>query len=486
MMKKAMVKIKAGEEIGCISPLLYGHFAEQIGGVIYGGVWVGKDSSIPNVNGIRLDLVEKLKRIAPPVIRWPGGCFAECYDWRDGVGKDRPTRPSWWTREDGRYEENAFGTHEFIELCRLVGAEPYLAINVTSQTPLDARNWIDYCNSPRGMTTLAREREKNGAAESFAVQYIGVGNENWGGGGTMCAEQYAFEYRKYAAVLRNIAPHAKLVANASNQFDERWTKTFLENIKESYRTPVQPDAISTHYYFTDEKDVDFGEDGWNKLIESVNGLDAHLRERIALLKEYGRLGKIKLYLDEWGAMYQSGVGAKEKNQLFRQQVTQRDAVAVALTFHILHRHCSVVEMANVAQLVNCLSSLFLTQGEKCIETPVYHVFEMFCAHQGAQAVSVDVNDEKISASASRKEDKLLLTLANLSFSEDKEISLDGCPATKAAMLLLAPPSPMDYNDFDMPDRVQPIRITRATDKPIVLPKGAIMAISIPLEEKELQ
>ena len=481
MTKKAMVKINTNEEIGCISPLLYGHFAEQIGGVIYSGVWVGKDSPIPNINGIRLDLVEKLKRIAPPVIRWPGGCFAECYDWRDGVGEDRPTRPSWWTREDGHYEKNAFGTHEFIELCRLVGAEPYLAVNTTSQTPLDARNWIDYCNSPRGATTLAREREKNGSAEPFAVQYIGIGNENWGGGGTMCAEQYAFEYRKYAAVLRNIVPHAKLVANASNQFDERWTKAFLENTKEIYRTPVQLDAISTHYYFTDEKDVDFSEDGWNKLIKSVKGLDTHLRDRIALLEEYGQLGKIKLYLDEWGAMYQSGVGAKEKNQLFRQQVTQRDAVAVALTFHILHRHCSVVEMANVAQLVNCLSSLFLTQEEKCIETPVYHVFEMFRAHQGAKAVRVMVEDEDISASASCKNGMLFLTLANLSYAQDKEILLNGHTAT-AMRILLAPSSPTDFNDFDVPDRVRPIRTSCDTTQPIALPRGAVMAISIPMEE----
>lgn len=483
MTKKATVKIKTGEEIGRISPLLYGHFAEQIGGVIYGGVWVGKESAIPNVNGIRLDLAEKLKRIAPPVIRWPGGCFAECYDWRDGVGEIRPTRPSWWTREDGRYEDNAFGTHEFIELCRLVGAEPYLAVNATSQTPLDARNWIDYCNSPRGATTLALEREKNGAAEPFAVQYIGIGNENWGGGGTMCAEQYAWEYRKYATVLRNVAPHAKLVANASNQFNETWTKTFLENTKESYRTPVQVDAISTHYYFADEKDVDFGEDGWNKLIESVKGLDAHLKERIALLKEYKKLGKVKLYLDEWGAMYQSGVGAKEENQLFRQQVTQRDAVAVALTFHILHQHCDVVEMANVAQLANCLSALFLTKGEACIETPVYHVFEMFCAHQGAKALCVDASDEDISASASYKEGKLLLTLANLSYSQDKEISLDGCPDGAAAVTLLTTQSLTDHNDFDAPDRVRPVQTICNTTSSVLLPKGAVMAISIPWEAK---
>ena len=255
----------------------------------------------------------------------------------------------------------------------------------------------------------------------------------------------------------------------------------MENTKETYRTPVQVDAISTHYYFTGEKDVGFDEDGWNKFLASVKGLDAHLRERIALLREYKHLKNVKVYLDEWGAMYQSGVGAKEENHLFRQQVTQRDAVSVALTFHILHQYCDTVEMANVAQLCNCLSALFLTKDEKCIETPVYHVFEMFRAHQGARALRVDVEDEDISASASCKDGKLLLTLANLSYSKDKEILLDGSP-TAVMLTLLAPSAPSAYNDFDAPERVRPVRMTCDTAKPITLPKGAVMAISIALEE----
>lgn len=184
-MKKTKIRVMINEQIGDISPLIYGHFAEHIGGVIYGGIWVRKNSSIPNVNGLRLDIIEKLKLISPSVIRWPGGCFAECYDWRDGIGEDRPIRPSLWTRDDGLYERNEFGTHEFMELCALVGAEPYLAVNVTSQTPMDARNWMDYCNSPAGKTTLALEREKNGSKEPFDVKFIGVGNEYWGGGGNI-------------------------------------------------------------------------------------------------------------------------------------------------------------------------------------------------------------------------------------------------------------------------------------------------------------
>lgn len=161
------VTVHSNDKIGTISPLLYGHFAEHIGGVIYGGLWVGKDSRIPNINGLRLDIVEKLKRISPSVIRWPGGCFAETYDWRDGIGTDRPIRPSWWTRQDGLYENNAFGTHEFMEFCALVGAEPYLAINATSLTPMDARNWVDYCNSPAGTTVNILSPENPFADNDF-------------------------------------------------------------------------------------------------------------------------------------------------------------------------------------------------------------------------------------------------------------------------------------------------------------------------------
>ena len=474
------VTVHSNEKIGTISPLLYGHFAEHIGGVIYGGVWVGEDSAIPNIHGFRLDLIEKLKRISPSVIRWPGGCFAETYDWRDGIGTDRPVRPTWWTRDDGLYENNAFGTHEFMELCALVGAEPYLAINATSLTPMDARNWVDYCNSPAGTTTLAAEREKNGSKEPFDVKFFGIGNENWGGGGTMCAQQYAWEYRKYATVVRNAAPNAKLIAGAANQHSIKWTESFLASLNETYGTPVQVDGLSHHYYFADAEDVGFTQEGWDKMIGKAKKIEEDIQTLIALLEKDGRSGQMKLYLDEWGSMCSKGVNAKEMNQLFRQQVTQRDAVAVALTFHIFHRYCYAVEMANIAQLVNCLSALFLTDGEKCIETPVYHVFDMYRAHQGAEAVQVDTADSEISASASVKDGKLLLTLTNLSFCDDKEISLnlgsDWSSSASAAMLCAE--NLCDYNDFDAPNRIHPVEKELDINTPFVLPRGAVIAISV--------
>ena len=472
--------VHSNEKIGTISPLLYGHFAEHIGGVIYGGLWVGKDSDIPNIHGFRLDLIEKLKRISPSVIRWPGGCFAETYDWRDGIGTDRPVRPTWWTRQDGLYENNAFGTHEFMEFCALVGAEPYLAINATSLTPMDARNWVDYCNSPAGTTTLAVQREKNGAKDPFHVKFFGIGNENWGGGGTMCAQQYAWEYRKYATVVRNAAPNAKLIAGAANQHSIQWTESFLASLNETYGTPVQVDGLSHHYYFSDAEDVGFSKEGWDKLIGKAKKIEEDILALIALLEKEGRSDQMKLYLDEWGSMCSKGVNAKEMNQLFRQQVTQRDAVAVALIFNIFHRYCYAVEMANIAQLVNCLSSLFLTDGEKCIETPVYHVFDMYRGHQGAEAVQVETGDSEVSVSASVKDGKMLITLANLSFCDDKEISLNlGSDWSRSARaVMLCAENLCDYNDFDTPARIHPVEKELDINAPIVLPKGAVIAISV--------
>ena len=191
---------------GVIAPEIYGHFSEHIGGVIYDGIWVGRDSEIPNIKGFRKDIIEKMRALNPPVIRWPGGCFAETYHWRDGIGKKRPVRPNWWTKWDGRYESNEVGTHEFMEFCELIGAKPYFAVNVTSITPMEARDWMDYCLSPRGTTTLAMEREANGHPEPFDIPYWGVGNENWG-------EEYHQRYRKFYAAIKEKYPELILIAD---------------------------------------------------------------------------------------------------------------------------------------------------------------------------------------------------------------------------------------------------------------------------------
>ena len=244
---KKTVQIVMPEVIGHVAPEIYGHFTELIGGVFYDGLWVGRDSPIPNIRGFRKDLVEKLRAIRPAVLRWPGGCFAETYHWRDGIGPNRPVRPSWWTSSDGRYESNAVGTHEFLDLCELVGAKAYLAVNVTSVTPLEAREWMDYCLSPRGSTTLALEREGNGHPEPFRVDYWGIGNENWGGGGYMTPDTYAREYRRFATVLSNLcgAPASNFIIGGANGGDFAWTRGVLENL---FADPIPSLGMSFHFY----------------------------------------------------------------------------------------------------------------------------------------------------------------------------------------------------------------------------------------------
>ena len=486
LMKKANIHVTTTTKIGKISPLIYGHFAEHIGGVIYDGIWVGKNSEIPNIEGYRADVLDAFKKVRPSVIRWPGGCFAETYNWRDGIGEERPTRLSWWTSQDGLYETNEFGLHEFIGFCRLVGAEPYIAINTTSMTPMDARDLVDYCNSPRGTTSLAIQREKNGSPEPFAIKYFGIGNENWGGGGTMSAEQYAYEYRKYSATVRNADKNAILVAGGANYHSDEWAKTFLSYLKESYGTPVAMDAFSFHYYFSGKDDVNFSEQEWTETVESAQKTESFIKRLTDIIDAAGLEKKPELYIDEWGAMYKSGVGAKEKNQLFRQQCTMRDAVVSALTLNLFNNYAAMIKMANVAQISNCLTSLFLTDGKAFLKTPVYHIFDMFSSHQDAEALLSEALDKEISVSASEKDGSITVTLANLSCCEDKEINLliDGNNARIGEITLLSANNPCSINDFDEPNRISPKTETASLQTAIVLPRASVVKISLKREEKE--
>ena len=484
-MKNTQINVSLNKKIGEISPLIYGHFAEHIGGVIYDGIWVGKNSDIPNVDGYRLDVVEAFRKIKPSVIRWPGGCFAETYNWRDGIGKGRPVRTSWWTSQDGRYETNEFGLHEFIGFCRLVGAEPYISINTTSMTPLDARDLVDYCNSPCGTTTLAAQREKNGAAEPFNVKYFGIGNENWGGGGTMSAEQYAYEYRKYSAVVRNAARDAVLVAAGANFHSDEWSKIFLSYLTESYGTPVAIDAFSFHYYFGGKDDVNFSEDEWKETVDSALKTEDFLKRLSDIIDKSGLEKKPELYIDEWGAMYKNGVDAKNKNQLFRQQCSMRDAVVSALTLNLFNNYSATVKMANVAQISNCLTALFLTDGKNFLKTPVYHVFDMYKEHQGAAAVKVDSDDTELSVSASLSGEILTVTAANLSYYDEKNISLliDGISQETADVTLLTAGGPCYINSFDEPDRITPKSEKLNLNKGITLPRASVVKITLKIGER---
>ena len=473
--------------LGTIAPEIYGHFSEHIGGVFYDGLWVGKDSEIPNINGFRKDLVEKLRAIHPPVLRWPGGCFAETYDWRDGIGENRPVRPNWWTENDHRYETNEVGTHEFMELCELIGAKPYVAANITSLTPQEIRNWMDYCLSPRGTTTLALEREKNGHPEPFDVPYWGLGNENWGGGGNMRPETYADEYRRMSMLARNVMNGAgrrdiELYACGSNGFDYSWTHGTMPIWAESSKII---NGFAMHYYCGKAGDtVNFTDAEWDQLIYQANRMEEIILRNWNIISAHNMQDKCKLVVDEWGCWHPEGTGPSKGYNLFEQQSTMRDAMVAALTLNIFNNHCDKVRMANVAQLVNNLHCLFLAGGENFIVTPTYHVFDLYQGHQGANAIETIVTDnetlaESLSVSASTKDGKTLVTIGNLSVHNDVEVSLETLGVALPAngkIKTLAADDPRAHNTFDNPEAVTVKVCDFDPTKPITVPKAGIVAL----------
>lgn len=478
------VRIVLPEPIGRIAPEIYGHFSEHIGGVFYDGLWVGKDSSVPNIRGFRKDLIEKLKKIAPPVLRWPGGCFAETYDWRDGIGENRPVRPNWWLRNDGRYESNAVGTHEFVDLCEIIGAKPYFAVNVTSLDPMSARDWMDYCLSPRGSTTLALEREKNGNPEPFDIPFWGIGNENWGGGGNMTPESYALTYRRYATIMDSVAcGRVELIAGGANGAHYEWTRGLVGSLAASSGTPVN--GMSFHYYCgASGGAVDFGTEDFYVLVEKAARMEELIIRHHAVVRGYGMQKKLPLVIDEWGCWHPEGSGPSRGKNLFEQQSTMRDAVISALTLNIFNNHCEKIRMANVAQLCNNLHCLFLAGSEHCIVTPTYHVFELFRPHQGGTALRTLVSGNgdfrrAVSVSASVKDGKLTLTAANLSCEESAEIApvlLGGTLPDRADCVLLTSGDVRDHNSFEEPEKVAPTEFTQDPGKGFVLPPASVLRV----------
>lgn len=508
-MSKTNIDLVLMEPIGTIHPNIYGHFVEHLGGVVYDGIWVGEDSSIPNIHGFRKDLVEKLRAIHPPVIRWPGGCFAETYNWRDGIGprEERPTTVNWWYNNDGLYESNAVGTHEFIEFCRLVGAEPYFALNATTTTVLEGRNWVEYCNMPKGSTTLAKLREKNGSAEPFGVKYWGLGNENWGGGGAMTPEDYCNVYRKYGIICKSVYPDGYYIACGANDAIPDWTLKFFDRYRQMYTEGRIPpmSGYSLHYYVSNLGDLGeetrYTDEQWYETLRRAWGIEPFIVRQIEMLNAAWPGNNLGLIVDEWGLweLYY-GKNALPGRHLFAQETTMRDALVAAISLNVFNNHCDRVHMANAAQLVNCIQSLFLSRGEKFVPTGTYHVFDMFKDHQNAQAVrslvrtdaisygfgGMDQTVDTISCSASVKDGVLNVSLVNLSIDRDQEVTLDlsgGEYASEGSLTLLAGVDDKDANTFDEPERVIP-RTTKLSASgrtlTVTLPKASVGCVSVPV------
>ncbi|MCU9612622.1 alpha-N-arabinofuranosidase [Caldibacillus lycopersici] len=408
-----------------ISKYIYGQFAEHLGRCIYEGIWVGEDSPIPNEKGIRLDVLEALKAINVPVLRWPGGCFADEYHWKDGIGPKENRKKMINTHWGGVVENNHFGTHEFMLLCDLIGCEAYINGNVGSGTVQEMSEWVEYLTL-NGESPMANLRKENGREKPWDVKFFGVGNESWGCGGNMRPEFYADLYRQYQTYVRQYGDQKiyKIACGASVD-DYQWTEVLMKNAARFM------DGLSLHHYSIPTRNwqdkgnaIAFPEEEWFSLIEHAQYMDELIEKHSTIMDKYDPTKRVGLIVDEWGAWYNVEPGTNPG--FLYQQNTIRDAVLAAITLNIFHKHADRVYMANIAQMVNVLQSMLLTEGDQMIKTPTYHVFDLYQNHQDAELVdSYGDAIERVSYTASRKNGCLSISLCNYDLSETKEITFTG-------------------------------------------------------------
>ena len=492
---ESRIEVLVNEPIGKISPEIYSHFIEHLGAVIYDGIWVGEKSKIPNYNGIRKELVDNLKRIKPAVIRYPGGCFADQYDWRDGVGPrdKRPTRVNFWADthykttkayedlEGGpqKYESNHFGTDEFVSFCRMVGAEPYLAANVRSRDVRVFLEWLEYCNAPANLTTWSTERVKNGYRDPHKVSFWGVGNESWGCGGDFTPDEYATEFRKFTAWLPTYGVPLKLIGSGPNGGDVNWTRKFFEGLAlKGGRQIAKLYGWGLHYYCgsTGQQVAnEFTENEWYDLLERSNRMESLIEDHWQIMGEFDRERRVKLAVDEWGAWHKQDPDVPP-GYLYAYAGTLRDGLISAMNLDTFQRHADKVAMANPAQLVNTIHSLFHTYEDKFILTPNYHVFEMYMPHSGATALRTEFIAPKVgftrldaqrketpvtlwglSGSASLKDKQLTLTVVNPHHNQarETEIAIRGASVTSGASRTLTSNDIHARNSFANPRALEP-------------------------------
>lgn len=479
---------------GRIDRNIYGHFAEHLGRCIYGGFWVGKDSEIPNINGIRKDVVEALKEIKIPVLRWPGGCFADEYHWKDGIGpyELRPKRVN--VHWGGVIENNYFGTHEFFELCELLGAEPYISGNVGSGTIQEMREWIEYITFD-GESTLANLRAANGRKKPWKLRYFGIGNENWGCGGNMRPEYYADLYRRYSTYVRDFSGNKIFkIACGANVDDYNWTEVLM---REAGRFM---DGLSLHYYtipgdfwLGKGSATNFDEGEWFITLKKALRIDELITRHSVIMDRYDPEKRVALVVDEWGTWYDVEPGTNPA--FLYQQNTIRDALVAAIHFNIFHKHCDRVRMANIAQTINVLQAVIHTEGSKMVLTPTYHVFNMYKVHQDAELLDLNIKSPgygyagesipQVTATSSvDKEGKIHISLCNLSPKEPAiiECELRGEKKTSVTGTILTAEEMNAHNTFENPNKVVPQHFDGAsiTDNKIkvLLPAMSVVALEV--------
>ncbi len=465
---RGTITVWADHDLGLIDPNLYGSFAEHLGRCVYGGLWVGPQSHIPNQEGLRSDVVAALRALRLPVLRWPGGCFADDYHWEWGVGPQRrPRRNLWWNQP----ESNEFGTDEFLRLCQAVGCAPYISVNVGSGTVEEAVNWMEYCNSAQA-SYYANLRRRHGHPQPYGVRYWGLGNENWGCGGNMTAQQYAYECRKYACFMKKMGVDIEggvyLIAVGHDHLP--WNLEVLRNLEGALHTI---DALSIHMYRTGHPAqgppstvADDSPEHFYRLLGEVPGMEEKVCKTADLLDYYSTADhRLDLVVDEWGTWYH------DADEGLCQQGPLKDGLFAAAVLNMFNRYCKAISMANIAQTVNVLQAVILTRGSEMILTPTYHAYEMMKGHQGAtllasRASSVNLADDKgreydaLSLSASRSADGKTLTLSvvNMSVEEDcqAQLRLSGLERLAGASgRVLTADSVAACNDFGEGERVRP-------------------------------
>lgn len=453
---------------------IYGHFAEHLGRCIYGGFFVGDTSRIPNSNGVRNDIIEALKKLKVPNLRWPGGCFADTYHWKDGIG-NKSKRPMivnrWW---GGVTEDNSFGTHDFLDMCEKIGCEPYLAANVGSGTPQELIDWVQYVSFD-GESPMSKLRKENGREKPWKVRFWGVGNEAWGCGGNMKPDYYANIYRQYATFMSGWTNDEKIfrIASGANSADYNWTEVLMRDIPHNML-----EGLALHHYSVIDwgakgPATGFSEQDYFTTMTRASFMDELIRKHITIMDKYDPAKRVAMVVDEWGGWYNVEPGTNPG--FLYQQNTMRDAMIAGITLNIFHKYCDRVRMANLAQTINVLQAVILTDKEKMILTPTYHVMEMYNVHQDALMLPVNVtsadyvvgNRKLPAVSASASKDKKGVThvsLVNIDAKKAQDVTVDvrGAKYTSVTGRILTSANLTDHNTFDNPEKIKPAPFTGAT------------------------
>jgi alpha-L-arabinofuranosidase len=493
-MKMAKIIINTDIKKGKINKNIYGHFSEHLGRCIYEGIWVGKDSPIPNTDGIRNDVTAALKDMKIPVLRWPGGCFADEYHWKDGTGQYETRKRMLNTHWGGVVENNHFGTHEFFRLCELLDAEPYICGNVGSGTVQEMQEWVEYMTFD-GESPMTNMRKVNGRKEPWNLTYFGVGNENWGCGGNMRPEYYADLYRRYSCYVRNFNGNKVFkIACGPNEDNYHWTEVLMSEAGKYM------DGLSLHYYTLPTGEwskkgsaTEFNESGWFSTLKKTLRMDELITKHDTIMTKFDPEKRIGLVVDEWGTWYDVEPGTNPG--FLYQQNSLRDALVAGINLNIFNSHCDRVQMANIAQMVNVLQAVILTDGEKMILTPTYYVLNMYKVHQNAELLMLELDCPEytysgdgipqLSASASMDhEGRIHISLCNLSpnNSIDLKCELRGSTVSKVTGKILTSSQMQTCNTFEAPGSVKPAAFKEAAlengNLNMTLPSKSVVVLEV--------